>query len=119
MTYGYRGYDSSVTEADSDETNGLSFLQIVELSNKAIDEARKRVRSATANSPTRLPKNQIAINLTPAELPKDGAHYDIPIKLAVLCASGQLRQKELDRSIFTSEPALDGSLRGYGHHKDR
>jgi len=66
-------------------------LQIVGLGNKAIDEAKERVRSAIANSLLDYPKKRITINLAPAELPKDGAPYDIPIALAILCVSGQLQ----------------------------
>lgn len=105
------GFDGSVIEVESDATNGLPSLQIVGLGNKAIDEAKERVRSAITNSLLDYPKKRITINLAPAELPKDGAHYDVPIALAILCVSGQLHQKEVDGAVFTGELALDGSLR--------
>jgi len=105
------GFDGFIVEVESDATKALPSLQIVGLGNKAIDEARERVRSAITNSLLEFPKKRITINLAPAELPKDGAHYDVPIALAILCVSGQLQQKELDGAIFAGELALDGSLR--------
>ncbi|MBC7943057.1 YifB family Mg chelatase-like AAA ATPase [Candidatus Saccharibacteria bacterium] len=111
MTVAPIGFDGSIIEVESDSTNGLPSLQIVGLGNKAIDEAKERVRSAITNSLLDYPKKRITINLAPAELPKDGAHYDVPIALAILCVSGQLQQKELDGAIFAGELALDGTLR--------
>jgi len=105
------GYDGAIIEVESDATKSLPSLQIVGLGNKAIDEAKERVRSAINNSMLEFPKKKIIINLAPAELPKDGAHYDLPIALAILCVSGQLQQKELDGAVFAGELALDGSLR--------
>lgn len=111
MTVAPIGFDGSLIEVESDATNGLPSLQIVGLGNKAIDEARERVRSAITNSLLDYPKKRVTINLAPAELPKDGAHYDVPIALAILCVSGQLQQREIDNAIFAGELALDGSLR--------
>lgn len=105
------GVSGSIIEVECDASNSLPSLQIVGLGNKAIDEARERVRSAITNSMLDFPKKRITINLAPAELPKDGTHYDLPIALAVLCISGQIRQKELDGSAFAGEIALDGNLR--------
>lgn len=111
MTVAPIGFDGAIIEVESDATKALPSLQIVGLGNKAIDEAKERVRSAITNSMLDFPKKRITINLAPAELPKDGAHYDVPIALAILCVSGQLQQKELDGAIFAGELALDGSLR--------
>ena len=105
------GFDGSIIEVECDSTKALPSLQIVGLGNKAIDEAKERVRSAITNSLLEFPRKRITINLAPAELPKDGAHYDLPIALAILCVSGQLQQKELDGAVFAGELALDGSLR--------
>lgn len=111
MTAAPIGFEGSLVEVESDSTNGLPSFQIVGLGNKAIDEAKERVRSAITNSLLDFPKKRITINLAPAELPKDGAHYDLPIALAVLCVSGQLRQQELDKAIYAGELGLDGNLR--------
>lgn len=105
------GFNGQIIEVESDTKKGLPSLQIVGLGNKAIDEAKERVRSAITNSFLEFPVNKIVINLAPAELPKDGAHYDLPIALSILCVSGQLRQKEVDDALFAGELALDGGLR--------
>lgn len=105
------GFDARLVEVESDSSVGLPSLQIVGLGNKAIDESKDRVRSAITNSLLDYPKKKITINLAPAELPKDGTHYDLPIALSILCSSGQIRQTELEGSVFAGELALDGSLR--------
>jgi len=111
MTVAPIGFDGSIVEVECDATKSLPSLQIVGLGNKAIDEAKERVRSAINNSLLEFPKKRITINLAPAELPKDGAHYDLPIALAILCVSGQLQQNELDGAVFAGELALDGNIR--------
>ena len=92
-------------------TKGLPGVSIVGLGNKAIDEAKERVKSAITNSLLEYPAKRITINLAPAELPKDGTHYDLPIALALLASSGQLRQEELASAVFAGEVALDGHIR--------
>jgi magnesium chelatase family protein len=105
------GYDARLVEVESDLKSGLPSLQIVGLGSKAIDEAKERVRSAITNSLLEFPARKVVINLAPAELPKDGSHYDLAIALAVLVGSGQIRQQEVDNQVFAGELALDGSLR--------
>ena len=105
------GFEGALVEVECDIKNGLPSLQIVGLGNKAIDEAKERVRSATSNSLLSFPTEKIVVNLAPAELPKDGTHYDLASALAILTASGQLRASETKDAIFVGELALDGSLR--------
>lgn len=105
------GYTGEAIEVETDIKAGLPSLQIVGMGNKAIDEARQRVRSAITNSMLVFPAQKITVNLAPAELPKDGTHLDLPIALSVLVASGQLKSTELDGALFAGELALDGSLR--------
>ncbi len=105
------GYDGDVIEVEADSSQGLPSLQIVGLGSKAIDEARERVRSAIKHSLLDFPAKKLTINLAPAELPKDGTHYDLPIALAILVASGQLRQTEVNHALFAGELALDGTIR--------
>src|SRR5690348_6895192 len=97
------GFEGHLIEVESDMTKGLPGLQIVGLGNKAIDEAKERVKSAISNSLLEYPAKKITINLAPAELPKDGTHYDLPIALALLTSSGQLRQNETANAIFAGE----------------
>jgi magnesium chelatase family protein len=105
------GFEGHIIEVESDSSRGLPGLQIVGLGNKAIDEARERVRSAITNSLLEFPARKITINLAPAELPKDGTHYDLAIALAILVSSGQLRQAEVANMAFAGELALSGELR--------
>lgn len=105
------GFEGYLIEVESDTTKGLPSLQIVGMGNKAIDEARERVKSAITNSHLEYPAKRITINLAPAELPKDGTHYDLSIALSILTSSGQLRQEELAGAAFAGELALDGTLR--------
>lgn len=105
------GYDGEIVEVESDMKKGLPSLQIVGMGNKAIDESRERVKSAIVNSLLDFPARRVTINLAPAELPKDGTHYDLPIALAILASSGQFRQHELDNAVFAGELALDGTIR--------
>ncbi len=105
------GFEGKVIEVESDIKRGLPSLQIVGLGNKAIDEAKERVRSAVFNSSLDFPAQKIVINLAPAELPKDGTHYDLAIALSILTAAGELRQNEVENIVFAGELALDGTLR--------
>ena len=105
------GYDGAVVEVESDSKKGLPSIQIVGMGTKSVDEAKERVRSAITNSLLDFPAKKITINLAPAELVKDGAHFDLPIAIAILISSGQLRQSEADKAVFAGELALDGVLR--------
>ncbi len=105
------GFDGALIEVETDMKSGLPGLQIVGMGNKAIDEARQRVRSAISNSLLDFPAQKLTVNLAPAELPKDGTHLDFPIALSVLVASGQLKQSEVANALFAGELALDGSIR--------
>lgn len=105
------GFDGALLEVETDMKAGLPSLQIVGMGNKAIDEARQRVRSAIANSLLSFPAQKITVNLAPAELPKDGTHLDLPIALSVLVASGQLKQTEVNGALFAGELALNGAVR--------
>lgn len=104
------GFDGKVIEVEGDATRGLPSIQIVGLANKSIDEAKERVKSALTNS-LEYPAKRLTINLAPAELPKEGTHYDLPIALAILVASGQLLQTDVAGALFAGELALDGSVR--------
>ncbi len=105
------GFDGALLEIETDMRAGLPNLQIVGMGNKAIDEARQRVRSAISNSLLTFPAQKLTVNLAPAELPKDGTHLDLPIALSILVASGQLKQEEVNDTLFAGELALDGSVR--------
>ena len=89
---------------------GLPSFTIVGLGDKAIEESKERVRSALRNSGADLPPKRITVNLAPADLPKEGPAYDLPIALGILFASEQLNKQDISDSIFLGELSLDGSV---------
>lgn len=105
------GFDGEIIEVECDTTNGLPAFQIVGLANKSIDEARERVKSAITNSLLEYPKKRITVNLAPAEIPKNGTHYDLAIALSILLSSGQLRSEDVTKAVFIGELALNGEIR--------
>ncbi len=105
------GFDGTLIEVEADMRPGLPGLQIVGMGNKAVDEARERVKSAIRNSLLDFPTQKLTINLAPAEIPKDGTHLDLPIALSLLVASGQLRPFQVSDALFVGELALSGHLR--------
>lgn len=89
---------------------GLPSFTIVGLPDKSVEESKERVRAAIKNSGADFPAKKITVNLAPADLPKEGPAYDLPIALGILIASEQLKA-EITGSIFLGELSLDGSLR--------
>lgn len=104
------GLDALPIEVEVDILNGLPSLTIVGLPDKAIDEAKERVRSAIKNADLNFPVKKLTINLAPADLKKEGPAYDLPIAIGILTADEQI-PKVIDKSLFVGELALDGSLR--------
>jgi len=105
------GLDSIPVEVEVDiASQGLPSFTIVGLPDKAVEEAKERVRSAIRNSGADFPARRITVNLAPADLPKEGPAYDLPIALGILIASGQLKP-EISNSLFVGELSLDGRVR--------
>lgn len=105
------GLDAVPVEVEIDiASQGLPSFTIVGLPDKAVEESRERVRSAIKNSGADFPAKRITVNLAPADLPKEGPSYDLPIALGILIASGQI-EADLSDSIFMGELSLDGRLR--------
>lgn len=92
-------------------SNGLPCFTLVGLPETAVKEARDRVRSAILNSGFMFPARRITVSLGPADLPKEGGRYDLPIALAILIASGQVSDNKSAHYEFLGELALSGSLR--------
>ncbi|MFC3908773.1 YifB family Mg chelatase-like AAA ATPase [Legionella dresdenensis] len=92
--------------------NGLPSFAIVGLAETAIKESKDRVRSAIANSNFEFPCRRITVNLAPADLPKTGSGFDLPIAIGILAASGQICPDKLTDHEFIGELALSGELRG-------
>ncbi len=105
------GFDGRLIEIECDTSNGLPGIIIVGLANKAIDEAKERMRSSIKNSRLSTPRKRVTLNLAPADIPKDGSCYDLPMAVAILAASQQIRPDFLADSLFVGELSLDGSLR--------
>lgn len=93
-------------------SNGLPAFAIVGLAETAIKESKDRVRSAIINSQFEFPCRRITVNLAPADLPKVGSGFDLPIALGILAASGQIPSNKLNNHEFIGELALNGNLRG-------
>ncbi len=92
-------------------SNGLPSLSIVGMAETAVKESRDRVRSAILNSQFEFPARRITVNLAPADLPKAGGQFDLPIALGILAASGQLPEASFAGLEFVGELALNGDLR--------
>ncbi len=109
------GLDATVVTCEVDiAAKGLPSFTIVGLADRAVEESKDRVRSAIRNCDVDFPAKKITVNLAPADLPKEGPAYDLPIALGVLIASGQIGTPKvglLEKSIFVGELSLDGSLR--------
>ena len=105
------GMDAPLVSVEVHLSNGLPGLSIVGLPETAVRESKDRVRGAILNSLFEFPARRITINLAPADLPKEGGRYDLPIALGILAASGQIPGGELDRYEFAGELALSGQLR--------
>ena len=91
--------------------NGLPAFNLVGLPEVEVREARDRVRAAIATSRFEFPQRRITVNLAPADLPKEGGRFDLPIALGILAASGQVDAAALGAHEFAGELSLDGSLR--------
>ncbi|RJR15437.1 ATP-binding protein [Candidatus Microgenomates bacterium] len=89
---------------------GMPAFTIVGLPDKAVEESKERVRAAIKNSGADFPSRRITVNLAPADIPKNGPQYDLPIAVGLLIASGQL-PKDVPDAIFIGELSLDGQLR--------
>ncbi len=105
------GIDAPEVLVEVHLANGLPALSIVGLPEAALKESKDRVRGALLNSRFEFPARRITINLAPADLPKEGARFDLPIALGILAASGQIPPNSLDRYEFVGELALSGQLR--------
>lgn len=106
------GLEGILIEVEVDVANmGLPALTIVGLPDKAVDEAKDRVRTAIVNAGFEMPDSRITVNLAPADLPKEGSSFDLPIAIGILAASGMIGKDKLKSSLFVGELALEGRLR--------
>ncbi len=106
------GIDAPLVSVEVHLSNGLPGLSIVGLPEAAVKESKDRVRGAIINSQFEFPTRRITINLAPADLPKEGGRFDLPIALGILAASGQIPLDHLNHYECLGELALGGKLRG-------
>jgi magnesium chelatase family protein len=105
------GIEAAAIDVEVDVTVGLPCCNIVGLADAGIREGRVRIRSALDNSGFKLPPRRITVNLAPADLRKDGAAFDVPITVGMLCAAEIVPAESLADTLFLGELALDGTLR--------
>lgn len=105
------GLDAPLVTIETHLSSGLPSLSIVGLPEAAVKESKDRVRSAIINSGFEFPMIRITINLAPADLPKEGGRFDLPIALGILAASGQIPLTALEKIECVGELALSGELR--------
>ncbi len=109
-TTAYLGLEARSVEVQCQVAAGVSRFTIVGLPDKAVAESRERVHSALAALGLSLPPKRITVNLSPADLPKEGSHYDLPIALALLAAMGVVDAEALSHYMVVGELGLDGRV---------
>lgn len=105
------GASGTIVDIECSLSNNLPTIIIVGFANKAVDEAKERIRGAFADSHIMLPRKRIIINLAPADLPKADSGFDLAIAVAIMRASDQLEVIITDTEAFIGELGLDGSVR--------
>lgn len=106
-----QGIDSYPVSVEVDLSSGLPSFDIVGLPDSAVKESKDRVRTAVKNSGFSFPVKHITVNLAPADTRKEGASFDLPIALGILCACGVLKSEIANDYFVTGELSLDGSVR--------
>ena len=109
-TTAYLGLEARGVEVQCQITPGVPRFIVVGLPDKAVGESRERVRAAIAAIGLSLPPKVITVNLSPADLPKEGSHYDLPIALALLGAMGVVDPETLASYVVVGELGLDGRV---------
>jgi magnesium chelatase family protein len=109
-TVAFEGIETRAVDVQVQISSGNVYFGIVGLGDKAITEAKERVRAALTASGLALPAKRVLVNLAPADLPKEGSHYDLPIALAVMAAIGAIPADALEGFTVLGELALDGTV---------
>ncbi|HSF64989.1 MAG TPA: magnesium chelatase domain-containing protein, partial [Paracoccaceae bacterium] len=110
FTVAFEGMEARLVEVQCAAVPGLPGFAIVGLPDKAVSEARERVRAALSSMSIALPTRRITVNLAPADLPKEGSHFDLPIALALLAELDILPRDEVARVLSLGELSLDGRI---------
>src|SRR4029450_9247862 len=109
-TVAYLGLEARHVEVQGQLTAGLPRFTIVGLPDKAVAESRERVHAALAAIGLALPPRRVTVNLSPADLPKEGSHFDLPIALCLLAAIGAADGETLSHYVVVGELKLDGRI---------
>jgi len=104
-----QGIDAELVDVEVNISKGLPGISIVGLPDKAIEESKERVKAAMQNSGFGFPQDKVIVNLAPADIKKEGSHYDLPIALGILAANDQLTLPE--NALFLGELSINGNLR--------
>lgn len=110
FTVAFEGVDARLVEVQCAVTPGMPGFQVVGLPDKAVTEAKERVRATMSELNLALPSKKITVNLSPADIPKEGSHFDLPVALAVLAALDIIPPDEAGKVIALGELSLDGRL---------
>ena len=111
-TAGLCGVQGYIVNAEIDVAEGFPKLELVGLAHNSVRESVERVRTALKNTGYLFPYKRVTINLAPAQIKKYGSHYDLPIALGILSASGQMELGELNDKLMLGELSLNGELIG-------
>jgi magnesium chelatase family protein len=109
-TVAFEGIEARAVDVQVQVAPGLPAFNIVGLPDKAVSEARERVRAALVASGLALPARRITVNLAPADVPKEGSHYDLPIALGLMAAIGAIPHDALNSFSVLGDLGLDGSI---------
>ena len=109
-TVAYLGLEARGVEVQCQIAPGMPGFHLVGLPDKAVNESRQRVQAALSSMGLSLPPKRIIINLSPADLPKEGSHYDLPVALALLAAMGVTDAEQISEYVAVGELALDGRI---------
>ncbi len=109
-TVAFIGIDARHVDVQVQMASGLPAFIVVGLPDKAVAESKERVRAALSSVGLALPPKRITVNLAPADMPKEGSHYDLPIAVGLLVAMGVLPADEIERYTVLGELSLDGGI---------
>ena len=108
----YRGVEATLISIEVHISQGIRFF-IVGLADHSIRESQQRIESALTNNGYNWPHYRVVINLAPADIRKEGSHFDLPLAIGILAASGQVDTSLLENYMALGELSLDGGPAGY------
>jgi magnesium chelatase family protein len=110
QSFAFAGIDAQPVEVQVQISGGLPNFLMVGLPDKAVGEARERVRAALTSMGLALPAKRVLVNLAPADVLKEGSHFDLPVAIAVLAAMDVLPREDLSQFAALGELSLDGRI---------